>query len=288
NLVLYWGQGNKREQRLSYYCQQPGVSIITVGFVHDFTGGNQGTPAINLADHCDDIENCPQVSQDIAFCQQQGVKVLMSLGGASGPYRHQTWEPDTLAWALWNKFLGGTDKTITRPFGDVIMDGIDFDPEGVNGEGWDKLVHNLRVLSKLYIPARNFLITAAPQCPDLDYYKNNALYNILHPNPQYTEAYLDMVFVQFYNNYCSASEFEKSPRNGSTRSFNFEAWNTWAEQTTRATKIYLGILGKKGHHDSGYVQFEQLTKIMDNIHRYSRFGGVMIWDALYAYSNPVF
>jgi hypothetical protein len=98
--------------------------------VNDFVGGNNNSPVINVADHCEDVENCPQVGQDISFCQEQGVKVLMSLGGASGPYRHQKWEPDTLAWSLWNKFLGGTSPNIARPFGDVIMDGIDFDPEG--------------------------------------------------------------------------------------------------------------------------------------------------------------
>lgn len=158
----------------------------------------------------------------------------------------------------------------------------------VSGEGYDKLVHNLRVLSKLYVPTKKFLLTAAPQCPDLDYYKKNAMYNILHPNPQYTEAYLDMVFVQFYNNYCSASEFEKAALDTNSRTFNFGAWNSWAEQASKSTKIYLGILGKQGRHDSGYVQFNQLTKIIDDVHRFSKFGGVMIWDALHAYSNPVF
>ncbi|CAO3598361.1 unnamed protein product [Absidia cylindrospora] len=247
---------------------------------------------MNLADHCSDVENCPQVAEDIQFCQKRNIKILMSVGGATGPYRHQKWEADKLAWSLWIKFLGGTDRILSRPFGDVILDGIDFDPEATSGEGYDKLIHDLRTLFKLYTPPqKKFLLTAAPQCPDLDYYKNNAMYNILHPNPLYSEAYLDLVFVQFYNNYCSASKYSSTGNNNqwhSSNSFNFDEWNSWAEQNSDSTKIYLGILGKENRDDTGYVQFEHLTKILDGVHSYSRFGGVMIWDALYAYSNPVF
>jgi hypothetical protein len=127
------------------------------------------------------------------------------------------------------------------------------------------------------------LITAAPQCPDLDYYSKNAVYNILHPAPKY-DAYPDMVFVQFYNNYCSASTHQTK---GSTQ-FNFDVWDNWTQQNTQGrTKIYLGVLGKENHMDTGYVTYEKLTVILDDIKRSKNFGGVMMWDAGYAYSNTV-
>ncbi|KAI8099844.1 glycoside hydrolase superfamily [Halteromyces radiatus] len=260
---------------------------MVLAFIYDFIGGEMGSPVLNLADHCRDVNNCPEVGNDIEFCQSQGIKVLISMGGAVGPYRHQKWRSDTLAWWMWNKFLGGTDRTLGRPFGEVILDGIDFDAEATNGEGYDKLVHEIRKLFKLYYPPRNFMITAAPQCPDLDYYKNNAMYNILHPRQQYSDAYPDLIFIQFYNNLCSVSQLGQDQTVLST-GFNFDVWNNWAEQNTQATKIYLGILGNQGHHDSGYLEFEKLVKILDQVHQYSRFGGVMIWDALHAYTNPVF
>ncbi|CEP12344.1 hypothetical protein [Parasitella parasitica] len=283
NMVLYWGQGDFGEKRLSYYCDQEGVSIVVIGFVVDFIGGPRKSPILNLSDNCNNVENCIEAARDIKYCQKKGIKVLMSVGGAAGPYHKQNWDPDLFAWWMWNKFLGGTDKTVPRPFGDAILDGVDYDPESVDGLGYDRHIDTLRQLYKTQYPPREYLITAAPQCPDLDYYPKNAVYNILHPAPKY-DAYPDMVFVQFYNNYCSASAHQTR---GSTQ-FNFDVWDTWAQQRTKGrTKIYLGVLGKENHMDTGYVSYEKLTVILDDIRRSRSFGGVMIWDAGYAYSNTV-
>lgn len=103
--------------------------MIVLSFIADYTGGKRNSPVLNLSDKCDDVENCEQVAQDIKYCQQHGIKMLLSMGGAAGPYHTQSWDPDLLAWWVWNKFLAGEDRTLSRPFGDVILDGIDFDPE---------------------------------------------------------------------------------------------------------------------------------------------------------------
>lgn len=153
----------------------------------------------------------------------------------------------------------------------------------VDGIGYDRHIHTLRQLFKTQYPPRQYLVTAAPQCPDLDYYPKNAAYNILHPAPKY-DAYPDMVFVQFYNNYCAASNHQ----NRKTTNFNFDVWDQWSQQRTKGrTKIYLGLLGKENHMDTGYVGYEKLTVILDDIRRHKNFGGVMLWDAGYAYANPV-
>lgn len=153
----------------------------------------------------------------------------------------------------------------------------------MDGVGYDRHIDTLRQLYKTQYPPRDYLITAAPQCPDLDYYPKNAPYNILHPAPKYN-SYPDMVFVQFYNNYCSASNYQSTKISG----FNFDVWDNWAQNRTHGrSKIYLGVLGKENHMDTGYVSYEKLTVILDGIRRYKSFGGVMIWDAGYAYSNPV-
>jgi hypothetical protein len=90
-----------------------------------------------------------------------------------------------------------------------------------------------------------------------------------------------MVFVQFYNNYCSVSAH-------SSKQFNFDVWDKWAAERTRGrTKIYLGILGKENHMDTGYVTYEKLTVVLDDVQRSRNFGGVMIWDAGYAYANQL-
>lgn len=283
NMVLYWGQGAVGEKRLSYYCDQEGLSIVVIGFVVDFNNGPKKSPVLNLSDKCNDVENCVEAAKDIKYCQKKGIKVLMSVGGAAGEYHKQSLDPDLMAWWMWNKFLGGTDKTVSRPFGDVILDGVDYDPESVDGVGYDRHIHVLRQLYKTQYPPREYLITAAPQCADLDYYHKNAVYNILHPAPKY-DAYPDIVFVQFYNNRCSASSHQSKK----VTDFNFDMWNKWAEQRTKGkTKVYLGLLGKENRWDTGYVDYEKLTVILDDIRRYKSFGGVMFWDAALAYSNPV-
>ncbi|KAI9281087.1 glycoside hydrolase superfamily [Sporodiniella umbellata] len=205
----------------------------------------------------------------------------MSMGGAAGEYHTQKWEPDLLAWWLWNKFLGGEDRTVQRPFGKVVLDGIDYDPEEVHSTGYDQHIHTLRQLFKTQYPPRHYLITAAPQCSDLEYYKKNALYSILHPSPKY-DSHPDMVFVQFYNNYCSASN------HGQGSDFNYKEWEQWAKETTQGrTQIMLGVLGRENHMDTGYVSYEKLTTILDDIQASPHFGGVMIWDAGYAYANTI-
>jgi hypothetical protein len=154
---------------------------------------------------------------------------------------------------------------------------------GTDGAGYDRHIDTLRKLFKTQYPPRDYLITAAPQCPDLEYYEDNAVYNILYPDPQY-DAYPDLVFVQFYNNYCSASVHQTRK----AAQFNFDAWDRWAqEQTGGRSRILLGVLGKENHMDTGYVSYEKLTLILDDVGRSQSFAGVMIWDAGYAYSNPV-
>lgn len=278
--------------------------MIVLSFIADYTGGKRNSPVLNLSDKCDDVENCEQVAQDIKYCQQRGIKMLLSMGGAAGPYHTQSWDPDLLAWWVWNKFLAGEDRTLSRPFGDVILDGIDFDPECkyliskalqhgltyvcavTDGRGYDKHIDTLRHLFKTVYPPRQFYITAAPQCPDLDAYDGNAVYNILHPSSPKYDSYPDMVFVQFYNNYCSAASFSPSSKN--QQRFNFDEWDKWAAQETKGkAKVLLGVMGKENHMDTGYVDYEKMTLILDNIKEKSSFGGVMMWDARYAYDNPV-
>lgn len=268
--------------------------MVVLSFIADYTGGHKKSPVLNLSNKCDDVENCPDVARDIQFCQEKGIKILISMGGAAGAYHTQKWEPDLLAWWMWNKFLGGQDKTLSRPFGDVILDGIDFDPEGTyfhilfnlltypvasDPSGYDRLIHILRTLFKTQYPVRSYLITAAPQCPDLEDYKDNAMHTILYPSSKY-DAYPDMVFVQFYNNYCSASKF-------GTSSFNYDEWDQWANANSRKSKVLLGLIGKENHEDTGYVKYEKLTAILDAVSSKSSFGGVMMWDASLAFNNPV-
>ena len=60
---------------------------------------------------------------------------------------------------LWNNFLGG--QSSSRPLGDAVLDGIDFDIQGGTTQHWDELAKTLSEFSG----QRKVYLSAAPQCP---------------------------------------------------------------------------------------------------------------------------
>ena len=89
--------------------------------------GDYPTPKLDLATHCYPTikNNCTWLSKEIKACQDQGIKVFLSMGDISGPYTLVSPEDARqLATYLWNNFLGG--QSDSRPLGDAVLDGIDF------------------------------------------------------------------------------------------------------------------------------------------------------------------
>jgi chitinase len=152
---------------------------------------------------------CPAVGTAIKACQAKGKKVVLSLGGAAGVYGFASdAEATTFANTLWNMFLGGTKPGFPRPFGDAVLDGVDLDIEGGGSTGYAALIAALRGFytgAASNPSARQYLVTAAPQCPFPDAYVGDAL----------SRSWFDLVNVQFYNNYCSVS---------GGANFNFATW----------------------------------------------------------------
>ncbi|KAI7898494.1 glycoside hydrolase superfamily [Cokeromyces recurvatus] len=274
SVVTYWGQnsrgGPNTQKPLSHYCDDSS-DIIIMAFVLDFHDGS--LPLLNLANACNgptfpgtQLLDCPTVGEDIKTCQSRGKTVLMSLGGAAGIYGFSN-DADAEAFAdtLWNVFGGG--QSSTRPFGDAVLDGFDLDIEGGGPTGYTALIKRLR---KHFASddSKNYYITGAPQCPYPDAMLGEAL----------NSAYFDAVNVQFYNNYCSAT--------GSN--FNFDTWNTWAKDVSlnKDVKILMGIPGSRQAAGSGYVPYDTLKSVVEDVYNtYPSFGGVTIWDASASYGN---
>lgn len=64
----------------------------------------------------------------------------------------------------------------------------------------------------------------------------------------------------------------------------------WAKTTSPNpdVKIYIGAPASPQAADSGYVDSENLAKIIESTRsQYSSFGGVMLWDADSAHSEPL-
>lgn len=279
--VVYWGQnggGTVENDDLSTYCTSTsGIDIIVLAFLYEYGNGNtiaSGT----IGQSCyisptGEPQNCDDLGAAIKTCQDKGVKVIMSLGGAVGAYSltSQT-EAETIGQNLWEAYGNTASSSVPRPFGTTFVNGWDFDIEASNGnQYYQYLISTLR--SKFASDSSNtYYITGAPQCP------------IPEPNMQQiiTTSQFDYLWVQFYNNPgCSV--------NGN---INYNDWVSNVSGTPSSnTEIFIGVpastLGATGT-DSGaqyYLDPSALATLVGEYKSNSAFGGIMMWSAGFSDSN---
>ncbi|KAM5555919.1 cysteine-rich receptor-like protein kinase 15 [Rosa sericea] len=261
-IAIYWGQ-NGNEGTLNQTCATGKYKYVNIAFLNVFGGGQ--TPQINLAGHCNPASNgCAAVGPDVTFCQSLGVKVFLSLGGGIGNYSLSfASDAKDVANYLWNSFLGGKgngrdNSTTTRPFGDAVLDGIDFVIEQGADIYWDDLAFNLKAYSE---PRRAVYLAAAPQCPFPDAFVGGAI----------STGLFDYVWVQFYNNpQCDYSS-------GNTGNI-LNSWNKWTTSIP-AEKIFLGLPAAPAVAGSGFIPATVLnSEILPVIKKSSKYGGVMLWS----------
>ncbi|PIA34467.1 hypothetical protein AQUCO_03700022v1 [Aquilegia coerulea] len=268
DISIYWGQ-NGNEGTLAETCATGKYAYVNIAFLNVF--GNGRTPAINLAGHCNP-SRCAIASTGIRSCQGQGVKVMLSIGGGSGTYSiASAADARQVADYLWNNFLGGSSTS--RPLGDAVLDGIDFDIETGPTQNYDLLA---RYLSAYSTPARKVYLTAAPQCP----------YPDAHLGPALNTGLFDYVWVQFYNNPRAQCQYGS----GSTADL-LRSWNRWAS-TIPATKIFMGLPAAPGAANNGYIPTNVLTsQVLPAIKSSSKYGGIMLWNKYFddrnGYSSSV-
>ncbi|KAK7261830.1 hypothetical protein RIF29_28151 [Crotalaria pallida] len=271
DIAIYWGQ-NDNEGNLTETCATGKYSYVIIAFLNKF--GNGTTPELNLASHCDPSSNdCITLSKDIRYCQMQGIKVMLSIGGADGAYNlTSSDDAKSVSDYLWNNFLGGNDSSSRGPLGDAILDGIDFDIEISTPQHWDELAHYLKSHST---PTRKVYLSAAPQCPFPDSELNVAL----------ETAIFDYVWIQFYNN--PDCEYDNK---GNVNNL-ISSWNQWTT-FLNVEKVFLGLPASLNAADSGYVPPDMLiSNILPVIKKSPNYGGVMLWTTYYdrqsGYSNYI-
>ncbi|XP_049403459.1 acidic endochitinase [Solanum stenotomum] len=263
-IVIYWGQ-NGNEGSLASTCASNNYAIVNIAFLVVF--GNGQTPVLNLAGHCNpSVGECTRLSNDIRACQSRGIKVMLSLGGGVGSYSLSSAnDARNVANYLWNNYLGG--QSTSRPLGDAILDGIDFDIERGTTQHWDELARALSGFSQ----QRKVYLTAAPQCPFPDSWLNGAL----------STGLFDYVWVQFYNNPpCQYS-------GGSAENLK-SYWNKWT--AIQAGKIFLGLPAAPGAAGSGFIPSDVLvSQVLPAISGSPKYGGVMLWSKFFdnGYSSAI-
>ncbi|KAJ2808875.1 Chitinase 2 [Coemansia guatemalensis] len=270
NFIAYWGQSSAGSQKsLGEYCKDSSVDAFALSFLYQFPNTK-----LDFSANCrstfsgSDLLHCPEIAADIKYCQSQGKAVLLSMGGAAGAYGFSSdEEARSYADTVWDMFLGGSGSQ--RPFDDAILDGIDLDIEGGSTSGYAAYVAQLR--SHFAASSdKKYYITGAPQCPFPDAMLGSTL----------NSAWFDMVFVQFYNNFCGLDAYPQG--------FNYDAWDTWAksQSANKDVKIYIGAPGSQSAAGRGYVDASQLNTIAGEVKsKYGSFGGVMTWDASQAFDS---
>lgn len=298
-VAIYWGQNSmayvstnkQKEKSLKNYCDESSLDIIMLAFVNQFPGiynEQYGTnlPTILFPFHTNSLFSAEKpvemkdISKDIIYCQAQNKKIILSLGGELGNYSlNSTWQATEFAATMWHLFgptnetylatTENTNKTLPRPFGDAVIDGFDFDFESTTAnDQYSAFIEQLQKYTNL--SSKNFIFTAVPQCP----YPDKNLDTVLSKN------HLDMVFIQFYNNYCVAS--------GNNTEFNWDTWVKYANTTSlnKDIKLFLGLPGSINSSSSGYISTSaELTSIIKGIQDSAHFGGVMLWEASMSFAN---
>ncbi|KAI0539539.1 putative class III chitinase [Xylaria digitata] len=281
NISVYWGQnsagGASTQGRLQEYCTDNGINVINVSFLISLKN-----PTVNFAsasDKCTAIAgtsllSCPEIEEDIKYCQSQGKTILLSIGGAT--YTEGGFSDSASATAtaktVWDLF-GSNTNAANRPFGSAVVDGFDFDFES-STQNFVPFASELRSLMDAD-SSKTYYLSAAPQCVYPDAAMNDMLNGAIA---------FDWINIQFYNNWCGVVNF------ANPNAWNFNVWDDWAHNTSKNpnVKVLIGVPANTGA-GGGYVSASTLGSIItDTKSQYSSFGGVMMWDMSQLYANNGF
>jgi chitinase len=298
--VVYWGQnggGIVENNDLSVYCTSTsGVDIIVLAFLYSYGNGNN-IPSGTIGQSCfistsGEGQDCTNIQTSIPICQAAGIKVILSLGGASGSYSLQSdAEAETIGQYLWDSYANSGNTAVERPFGDSFVNGFDFDIELNDGfsQFYPSMISTLRS-NFASDPDNTYYITGAPQCP------------IPEPNMGVIigNSTFDYLWVQFYNNNngwpsLPNTTFESCSLgfNGNAP-FNYNQWVDYLATTPSAdAKLFIGMpaapLGANGLQsgETYYITPVQLAELVEEYHTNSAFGGLMMWSAGFSDSNVI-
>ncbi|XP_027334150.1 hevamine-A-like [Abrus precatorius] len=265
-IVTYWGQ-NSGEGTLTEACNSGLYEIINIAFLNKF--GNGQRIEMDLAGHCV-YPNCQRVSDGIRTCHAKNIKVMLSIGGFKGNYvLSSAQDARQVADTIWDTFLGGQSNS--RPLGDAVLDGVDFDIES-EGRGDPANYAELarRLSERGSQGGKKVFLSAAPQCPFPE------LQNQQYISRALSTGLFDYVWIQFYNN--AQAQCQVDSGNGFKNS-----WNQWTS-SIRGGKFYVGLPASpdKGAAGAGYVPPETvISQVLPFVNKSPKYGGVMLWDRYY-------
>ncbi|KAH6981820.1 glycoside hydrolase superfamily [Ilyonectria sp. MPI-CAGE-AT-0026] len=288
------------------YCDS-GVEYISIAFVNRAPEHEaSGWPGTNFAGHCPGYsfrygdalqyesnlwEDCYLIQEGIPYCQNLGVKVLLSIGGdyneATSNYEVTTEDNGREFADLLYKMYGPKQDSWDGPrpfdsllYGSQSVDGFDFDIEkgfgnydantGYDNSPYIAMVDELRTLDS------SLIITAAPQCPIATQY--------FYMKELIQTSKLDALFIQFYNN--ENCDLIGSGTNAYDN-FNYEAWEQIlaGSDQSKDAKIFVGLPADSSAAGTGYVTPDVVSEVVQYLKDKASFGGISLWDLNRGASN---
>ncbi|TVU24343.1 hypothetical protein EJB05_26775, partial [Eragrostis curvula] len=244
DITVYWGR-NKYEGSLRETCDTGLYKTVVISFLSAF---GHGQYKLDLSGH-------PpyEIGNDIKHCKSKGIVVLLAIGGQGGEY----WLPSSKAATevadyLWNAFLGGFRWDVQRPFGDAVVDGIDFFIDQGATEHYDELARLLRRRGVR-------ILTASPRC-EYPYQRLEAA----------LDTWLfDRIHVRLYG---EDSKCFQTP---------VESWKKWAAAYPRS-KVLVGVEASQEAYAATYIPpWDLYYRVLLSAKKAPNYGGVMIWNRNY-------
>ncbi|KAI7530749.1 glycoside hydrolase, partial [Hortaea werneckii] len=306
-LVTYWGQG-ANQQRLVETCKTGNFDVVNIGFVTVFPDQSpDGWPGTNFGNACYGdvyehdgvnstlLKTCPYIAQDVQDCQTQyNTKIFLSLGGG---YPNNYYITDDASGEDFADFLWGAFGPVSanngqpRPWGNVAVDGFDFDieseisppPTDVVGDyrssGYAAMINHFKYDLYPQDSSKQYYISGSPQCviPDA------------HFTTVMAEAYFDFLWIQFYNTpQCSARAGVNNLNGQGNNDITFSGWEN-SPSRNADIKLYLGLPADEAaaNDDSYYLSLSEAQQLLSEFATDAKFGGVMLWEATYDMNNTI-
>ncbi|AQK84540.1 xylanase inhibitor protein 1 [Zea mays] len=259
-LTVFWGR-NKEEGTLREACDTGLYNTVIISFYSVLGRGSYG---VDLSGHPLD-----GVGTDIKRCQSKGIPVFLSIGSGGGGNGYSLSSSESavaVADNLWNAYLGGGRSDVPRPFGDTVVDGIDFyidNHQGAPDDLYDELARRLDGYNSQASVRKRVRLTATPRCAlpqgRLETAMQTGLFERIH--------------VRFYG------DDECTHSNGAVD----KHWDKWAARYP-ASQLYVGLAAAESGVPEGaappvevylkYLYYSLLPKVQSA----PNYGGIMIWD----------
>jgi chitinase len=252
DVAVYWGR-NKDEGSLREACGTGRYTTVIISFLAAF---GHGTYRLDLSGH-----PLADVGDDIKHCKSKGVLVLLAIGGQGGEYSLPTPQSAAdLADYLWTGFLAGSRAGVSRPFGDALVDGVDFFIDQGGREHYDELVRRLYAYNRYY-RASGVTLTATPRCGYPDHRLDAAL----------ATGLFSRIHVRLFG---EDRQCAWSPR---------ESWEKWAAAYPRS-RVFVGVVASPNAEAvaAGYIPpWDLYSRVLQFAQKQRNYGGLMIWNRYY-------